>query len=220
MVKLSAKSRDIKAKISAVRNIGMIPAVIYGPGIKNSNVAVGSKDFKKVFDQAGESTLVDLEVEGQKMVKVLINDVSVDPVSDKVMHIDFYQVKMDKEIESRIPLSFIGEAPAVKEQGGILVKNMHELHIKALPQDLIHDIEVDISNLININDKMFVSDIKLPKGVKVINKLEDIVVMISAPREEEEEIKPEMSVEDIKVVGEEEKKAKAEEKAAQEKDTK
>lgn len=210
MIQLSAKTRHPGKETSQLRHQNQVPAVLYGRGIKNVNLSVDEKIFEKVLKEAGESTLVDLIADDKKPIKVLIYDVARNPVSDKAIHVDFYQVRMDEKIKTKIQLEFVGQSAAIKEFGGVLVKSFHELEIEALPQDLIHQIEVDISKIKTFEDHVLVKDLALPAGIKVMASLDEIVASVVAPREEEVVVKEEPKIEDIKVVSEEKKAAKAE----------
>lgn len=169
--KLGRQSRQVREK-------GWVPAVLYGKGFDSQNLEIEYNPFVKVLRQAGYSSLVDLDISDKGAVKVLIQDIQKDPISDRVIHVDFHQVNLTEKIEARIALKFIGEAPGVKELHGVLVKNLTELKVKALPQDLASEIEVDISPLKTFNDYIHVKDIKLPQGIEVMAKPEEIVVKV------------------------------------------
>src|SRR5581483_11885496 len=134
MITLTAKTRTaFGKKTKLLKQQGLIPAIVYGPGHKNVAIQIDEKEFKKVFSQAGESSLIDLQVEGEKAKKsVLVNEIQRDPVSDDVIHIDFFQPSLTQEVEVAIPLVFEGVAPAEKDLGGTVMKNMLELEVKAL----------------------------------------------------------------------------------------
>ena len=206
ILELKAQTRkDTGRKLRTLREKGFIPAVVYGPGHKPVSVQVTYNDFKKAFDEAGESTLIKLEVDGH-IKNVLIHDVSVDPIDDTFIHVDFYQVVMDKTIKTHVPLVFEGEAPAVKGLDGVLIKNLTELEIEALPKDLPHEIKVDISFLDSFDKHIRIKDLQIPEGVKVLEGLEELIVSVIPPRSEEElkalEEKPEEKVEEVEKVGE------------------
>ncbi len=185
--------------------------MVYGAGEKEILLQIQEQDFKKVFREAGESSLVELEV-GQDRKNVLIHDVAFDPVKDRPIHVDFLQVRMDKSIRVKVPLVFGGESPAVKNLGGVLVKVMHELEIEALPKDLPHEIKVDTSRLINLEDRFTVADLKLSREVKVMAQRDEVLALAATPRAEEEvSVEAAPSLESIEVVGK--KKEKAEEAA-------
>ncbi len=202
MIAIKAEKRIMTGKsVQKLRRSGKIPAVLYGAGENVLLLEVVERDFEKVFRQAGESSLVDLEI-GTEKKNVLIHDVAFDPLSNQPLHIDFLVVRMDKPIKTEIQLVFEGEAPAVKNLGGVFVKVMREIEVEALPRDLPHDIKIDISNLQNLEDHITVADLKLPAGVTVTQKPEEVIALVEAPRAEEEvatETVP--SIENIEVVG-------------------
>lgn len=186
MIELQAKPRiELGRKSNALRRAGFLPAVVYGEGIKSQSIAVTFKDFAKAYKEAGESTLVKLDVDGI-LLNVLIHDVTNDPIKGTPLHADFYAVRMDKAIRAKIHVEFIGESPAVKNEAGILVKIMQEIEVEALPQDLPHELRADLSGLAALESRILVKDIIFPKGVKAIADLEEIVVLVEAPRSEEE----------------------------------
>lgn len=186
MVTLAGEKRTITGKaVAALRKRGILPAVVYGKKEKTQPISISAKDFKKVFSDAGESTLVTLSVDG-KQYNVLIHDVLSDPLTEKPLHADFLAVEMDKELTTNVALEFIGESPAVKSEGGILVKVMHEVEVSALPQDLPHGIAVDISALDTLESRITLGELVLPKGVKVIGDLDEVVALIEPPRSEAE----------------------------------
>ncbi len=217
MITLQAKIRkDFGRKTKSIKKQGKIPAVVYGPGVKNISLEVDEKEFRKVFLKAGESSLVELSIEGEplgtaqgKIEKkpVLVNEIQKDPVSDKIIHIDFFQASLKEEVEVFVPLVFMGEAPAEKDLGGTLNKNMLEIEVKALPQNLPHEIIVNIDFLKTFEDHLMIKDLVLPLNITVLKKPEEIVVSVLAPQKVEEELATEIqeNVEDVKKVVKEKK---------------
>jgi len=210
MISLSAKIRkDFGKKTKSIKKAGKIPAVVYGPGVKNFSLEIDYKDFQNVFKQAGESSLIELNVEGkQEKRPVLIHEIQKDPVSDKFIHVDFFQVSLKEEVEAAVPLVFLGTAPAEKELGGTLVKNITEVEVKALPQNLPHEIRVSVDGLKTFGDHILIKDLVLPENVKVLKKPNEIVVSVAQQRKIEEELeKPiEENVEGVEKVEKEKKK--------------
>lgn len=211
MFSINAKKRDLHTKLEAIRAEGFIPAVFYGAGSENTSVSVAKGEFKKVWRQAGESSAVKLDVEG-KQVDVLIHEVQTDPVSDEPLHVDFLVIDMKKKIKVKVPLEFVGTAPAVKSGIGNLVKVLHEIEIEALPADLPHGLEVDTSTLENLDSQITVADIKLPGGVVAITSGTDVVASIVAQVEEKEEVAAPVDLSTIEVS---EKKGKKEEEGVE-----
>ena len=186
-IDLAAQLRAADKTPSAIRHQGLIPAVVYGKGEDSFSVAIAWNDFQKAYKAAGETTIINLLVEGGAPKMVLIKDVQLSPDTDEYLHIDFYKIKAGEKLRVAIPLQFAGEAPAVKDFGGIVVTNKNEVEVECLPQDLPHEITVDLSNLKNIDDAIFVKDLLLGAGVEVLDNLEDSIVVITPPAAEEVE---------------------------------
>jgi len=210
---LKAKVREVLGrKVKTLRKKGIIPAVVYGLKAKSIPLEIDYSEFEKVYKEAGESTVIKLKT-GKESKNVLIYDVAMDSVSDKFIHVDFYEVRMDKPITAAVPLVFEGEAPAVKNLEGVLVKNITEIEVEALPANLPHEIKVDISVLKTFDDLIHIKDLKIPDGVKISINPDEIVALVSPPRSDEElkslEEKVEEKIEEVAKVGEEEKAAEA-----------
>lgn len=184
---LAAKNRTLVGKkVNQLRRSGDLPAVLYGKEIKTQNLTLNEKEFQKIFQKAGTTTLVNLTVEDGKPVKVLIHEPQFNPINDKIIHTDFYQVKMSEKIHAEIPLKFVGEAPAVKELDGNLITNKTTLAVECLPDDLVSEIEIDISKLKTFEDFIHIKDIKVPEKITVLAEAEEVVALVEAPRTEEE----------------------------------
>lgn len=209
-IKFEAKTRKIKGKqVKKLRSAGAIPAVVYGRGIASRDLSLDARAFEKMLRAAGESSLIDLAVDGDEPVKVLVHDVQYDPLRSVIIHADLRQVNMKEKLEANIALKFIGEAPAVKALGAILVRNIDEIAVRCLPQHLVHEIEVDLSSLKEFNDHVTVGDIAPPEGVEFLNGAKEIIILAQKPISEEElaalETKPEADVTVVKVAAEEKK---------------
>ncbi len=186
-VLLEAKAREeLGRKTNKGRKKGFIPAVVYGRGVESKNIWVKLLDFKRLIKKSGESTVIDLKIDEKDNRNVLIYDTQKDPVRDGYTHIDFFQVRMDEEIETEVELEYIGEAPAVKELGGVLVKNIDAIEVKCLPADLPSEIRVDISGLKSFEDRVCVKDLKISAKVEVSIDPETVVALVAPPRSEDE----------------------------------
>jgi large subunit ribosomal protein L25 len=217
MLELKAQPREILGKkVKKLRQTGMIPAVLYGHGIKSSPIVVGAKDFQRALDQAGETSILQLVLGGKKH-NVLVHDLARGRLNDQILHVDFYEVRMDEKLKAKVPLVFIGESMAIKSEGGILVRAIQEVEVEALPQDLPKEISVDISSLNTFEDKIHLKDLRVSPAVKLSGSPDDMVAAVEPPRSEEElkemEAKPVEEVGEIKVAGEEAKAVKAAEAA-------
>lgn len=186
-ITLTIEKRDLKTDVEQIRKAGRIPAVFYGKKEKSTPISVASTDFVKAYRSAGESTVVILKGDGIE-VESLIHDMDLHPVTGKPLHADFYVFEKGKKIKVDVPLEFVGVAPAVKELGGTLIKVLHDIEIEALPKDLPHKIEVDISSLVDFKSSIKASDIKLPAGVELAIKGDDIVASAAEAKAEIEEV--------------------------------
>jgi large subunit ribosomal protein L25 len=184
-----------------------LPAVYYGHKEKPVPCVFALNEFKKVWKTAGESTVVVIETPKGK-VNTLIYDVQMDPLRDEPIHADFYVIEKGQEVEVHVPLTFTGVSGAVKDLGGTLVKVLHEIEVKAVPENLPHDLSVDIALLTTLESQVLAKDIVLPKGVTLITLPAEVVAAISVAKEEAEEA-PAADLSKIEV----EKKGKKEEEA-------
>jgi len=180
-IKLSAQLRAKGEK----SGLDQIPAVIYGKGVETQSLSVKRSDFEKVFRTAGESTLIDLD-RGDGSIKVLVKDIQRDILKGFVTHIDFYQVNMKEKIKTEIPLHFVGEAKAVKELGGALIKDLDSVEVECLPGDLVDHIDVDISVLNTYEDAIRLNDLTLPKGLVLVSETNEMVAAVREPKAEAE----------------------------------
>jgi len=211
MLSLKAKIRKIQGKkVKALRKKGILPAVLYGPKIKTENIEVNLKAFEKVFAEAGESTLISLETDKAKYL-ALIHEIKYNILTLEPIHADFYQPSLTEEIEIKVPIILEGEAPAVKTLGGTLIKNILEIEVKALPENLPKEIKVSVEGLESFEDNILIKDLKLSKDVKVSRNPEEIIAHVAPLEKVEEELeKPiEEKVEEVEKV--EKKKEKEEE---------
>lgn len=185
-ISLKASKRDVVGKkVKRSRKEGIVPAVLYGQGEASQNIFIDYLELSRVYAKAGENAVIELEIEG-KTVPALIHDIQNDPMSGKFSHIDFLQVNMKEEVEANIPLEFVGESPAVKANGGVLIKNLDEVEVKCLPADLPSKFEIDISAIVDFEDHIKIGDIKAPEGVEIMGDKETVIALVERPRTEEE----------------------------------
>jgi large subunit ribosomal protein L25 len=208
MLKLKLSKREATEKAVDVRSAGLIPAVFYGPKQEAVSVKMNYQEFEKIFREAGESSIVTLDLDGTEH-ESLIQDVHFDPVRGTINHADFYIVEKGKKVQVHVPLSFEGVSPAEKTLGGAIMKVMHEIEIEAMPKDLPQEIVVDISTLVDFESQIHAKDIKLPAGVELVSEPEEVVVIVQETKEMEEAPIEAIDISKIEVA----KKGKKEESA-------
>jgi len=215
---ISASTRTKLGKRSQdERDAGRVPAVVYGHGTDARSISVARSEFLKVMKAAGYSSLIDMTLADQSPVKVLIKEVQVEPLTMEPSHVDFYQVRMDEELTAEIPLKFIGESKAVKQDGGTLIKSMDKIEVKCLPANLPHEIEIDLSKLVTFDDAITIASLVFPQGVTTTEDAHLTIATVARPMTEDELKKLEETgaadVTAIKTEGEEKKAAEEAKKA-------
>ncbi len=187
IIKLNATKREISGKkVKKLRTEGLIPAVVYGHGTESRNLSLNLRDFEKVLKQAGESTLIELSIGGDKPVNVLVQDLQYNPLRGEILHVDLHEVNMNEKLETEIPIKLVGEAPAVREQGCTLIRQMETIEVSCLPGDLVHEIEISLESLKNAGETLTVANLVVPKGIEVLNEPDQIIIIVEAPMSEDE----------------------------------
>jgi len=206
---LVVQKRDEKGKGSArrLRAGGFVPAVVYGPDKENRLLKVESGALKQLIHTAGTGKLVDLRIDGNgsepQICTVLVKDMQQDPIKGEFLHVDFYQVPMDREISISVPVVLIGEEDRVAD-GGVLTQNLHELEVSCLPANIPERVEVDVSGLA-IGDSIQVMEVEVGEGITITTDPNETVVSVVVPTQEvvEEEEEPGEELEP-QIIGEEE----------------
>jgi large subunit ribosomal protein L25 len=189
-MELKTQERSVLGKkVKNLRASGLIPAELYGKGIENKHLSVGSRDFMKIFKEAGENTVVTLTIDGKEKFPVIISDAHFDHLKDEVTTVDFHKINMDEKIEAEIPVELTGEAPAIKK-GLIVVKVMNEIKVSATPAHLPHKFEIDVGGLADEGNAIHVKDLNIGKEVKVITPENSVIVIVNKMKEEKEETPP------------------------------
>lgn len=208
---LVQKREKLGKQTKALKREGLVAAELYGHGVANLHLAVKAKDFMKVLRQAGESSLVDLIIDGQKR-PALIHDFSADPVTDEIVSIDFHQVRLDEKVKIKVPIHFMGVSEAVKA-GGVLVKAMSEIEVETLPTNIPASLEADLAKLATVGQSIYVRDLNLPSGVKIFAAAETPVATVVARVTEEQEAAMAQTAADVSTVKVETEEKKAEREA-------
>lgn len=227
-----------KNKLGVLRRTGFVPAVVYGKGKKTLSIKLDRSHLIKFMHthHGGENMVIMLRVasdgkkkDSQEEKAVLIKNIQYEPVKDSILHIDFNEISLTEAIAVKVPIESKGESEGVKKEGGVLTHVLWELEIECLPTQIPEKIEIDITNM-KIGDNIYVRDLSVPDGVKVLTDKEAIVFTLTAPKKEEipVEVPQEVSAEPevIKEKKEKEgtpeeegtKKEKSEEKAPEKKE--
>jgi len=209
MAELKAEKREILGKkVKHLRREGLIPAELYGRGKKNIHLSLPTSAFTSVYKEAGEHAIVNVVIDGERL-PALINDVQIDPVTREILAVDLHQVDMKEKVTTNVPISFEGSSPAVDELGGVLVKTLNEIEVEALPADIPNEIVVDLSSLSDVDTSIYIKDLPKSDAYSFTLDPDNVVVSVSAKREEEQETEEVLTPEDVVVEGEE-KRAKEE----------
>lgn len=188
------KREKVGRQSKSLRKESKIPAVIFGPEMESVNISIGKHPFKKILEVAGETSLIDLNLE-KETYKVLVKDVQHDPVSSAVIHVGFYKPNLLEKIHAEIPVEVVGEDinPLIKSGEALVLTLMEEIEVEALPTDLPHAFEVDVSALAQVGDGITVSQLKYDRDKVEIIDLEPDTLVIKldyAEMQEEEEAAP------------------------------
>lgn len=188
-----------------------MPAVFYGHKKEATPIQIKKNDFIKAWKNAGESTVISLEISDGNL-EALIHEVDLDPITSEPRHADFYIFEKGHKVEIAVPLEFVGISPAVKDLGGVLMKILHEIKVRAEPANLPHQIAVDISSISELEGQILAKDVALPKGVELAEHAEEVVVTVATPKAEKVEEEKPVDLTQIEV----EKKGKKDEEEAEE----
>jgi large subunit ribosomal protein L25 len=191
---LSAEHREITGKkVARLRRAGKVPAVVYGHGIDSSNISVDGHDFEQLRRHLGQNALVDLSIDGKKARPVLVHDIHVHPVNRRTLHVDLFLVRMTEEMTVDVPVSAIGESPAVNLQGGTLLHPIESVRVRALPDHLPQVLEYSIEGLVDFDAAVHVRDLVVPSDVTLLTDGDEIVAKVQAPRVEEAAVAAEVA---------------------------
>ena len=176
---LEVKKRSVFGKkLKKLRKAGTLPGNIYGREMKSVAIEMPTKDFLTVYDAAGHSGVVDLKVDGE-VVPTLIHEVTSDHISGDALHVDFYKVNLKEKVKATVPVVVVGEPVAVTEKLGLLLQNLNEIEVEALPTDLPENVEVDVTHLAAVGDMVKVADLKVPSEVTILTDGEQEIARIA-----------------------------------------
>jgi len=187
-IELSATSRDVLGKkVRFLRRQGLTPANLYGHKIKSVALQIDTVELKHTLARAGKSSLIALKLDSTKRPKmVIVRDIQREPVSGDLLHVDLYQVKMEEKVKLSVPLVLVGDAPAIRDRGGILVQNMSAIEVECLPANMPQRIEVDLTVLEEIDQAVHVKDLSIDESVSILSDREQAIVQIARSKVEVE----------------------------------
>lgn len=209
------RDKNTLGRPGQLRRGGLIPAAVYGKGISTMHLILLEKEFNKTLGRIkGENILIDLKIEEEKSSRpVIIKEIQKDPVTSKILHVDFQVIRLSEKMKIRVPISVKGEAPGAKA-GGILQYILREIEIECLPKDIPEKIEVNISNL-EIGDVIHLKDVKLPPDIVAMDDGETSILSVVPPKLEKEEAPPEEAITEPEVIKREKKEEEVVEEAAE-----
>ena len=155
-------------KVKALRREGIVPVVVYGPGMEPKAVQAGYNELEKVVKIAGKHTPVHITIDDKKKI-AMVKEVGFDPAKNRINHVAFHAVRQNKPIEAEVPIHLVGEGESEAEKAGLIIlQNMDSIEVRALPLEMPDALEIDIRKLKEAGEKVLVGDIKLPENVEIV----------------------------------------------------
>lgn len=185
---INAIKRTVTGKqVGVLRRAGKLPGVIYGHKVDPIAITMDLKQSTHILNIATSSSIIQIDLEGVEY-SALVREKQKDYLKNRFIHIDFQAVSQTEKIKAEVGIEFVGIAPAVKDFSGVIVEGITAIEVEALPKDLPERFIVDISELAEIGNAIYIKDLKIPANVEVLSSLEDMIVMVSAPAAEEIEV--------------------------------
>lgn len=222
LLKASVREGLGKSSCKHLRKEGLIPCVVYMSGDKGLNIQVNSKElWLALHTSAGENAIITMDISGGKKKAektVMIKEIQQHPVNEKFVHVDFQEISLSETLRVKVPVAVKGEAPGVKEDGGVFNLVLWEIEVECLPTAIPEHIDVHVENL-RINESIHLKDLPVPEGLTFVGDHEQVVVSVTPPKAEKEEVAPEAAVEgaiepEVIKKGKKEEEGEAEEGAA------
>ena len=173
-------------KVRALRREGLTPANIYGPKVESTAVQVLTEELRHVLKTAGRNDIVYLRLDGDEPRPTFVRDIQQNPVTDAILHVDFFQISLRDKVRADVPIHLVGLSPAVDTFGGILMHGLDHVTVEALPTEVPSFLELDVSPLVEINQALHVSDLELPEDVTLLTDPEQVVAKVAPPAVEPE----------------------------------
>jgi len=188
-LKLQATKRTVQGRhVRKLRKEGAVPGVVYGHRTEAEPVALDAAEFRRVYAKAGRTHLIDFVLDGGRPQKVLIKEIQKHPRYEGPIHVDLFRIDLKEKLQIDVPISVVGESPAVKRGDGDLLISLHSLRVECLPSDIPEAVEVDVSGLEEIDDSVRVHELKFPEGVTLLTGGDEMIVKVQAHRVAEEPV--------------------------------
>ena len=185
-LEIAVTARDVYGKQNKrLRTTGVVPGVLFGKKTGSIAVQLEATALEHLYRQAGRTSVVQVSVDGGRPTSAIIKGIQRNPLTGRALHVDLFAVDLTHEMQAEIPLSFIGTSQAVEMDAAILLTSLDHLKVRALPGDLPHEIEVDLSALGDMDATIHVRDLLVDAKVTVLNDPDDLVAKVTPPREEE-----------------------------------
>lgn len=192
---IQATRRSVTGKkVGALRRDGKLPGILYGYQIDSTPILMELREASRVLAHASSSQLITINLDGKEFA-TLVREKQRDFIKGTLLHVDFQVVSLTEKIRTSVGIELSGTSPAVKDFNGVIVQELDEVEVEALPQDLPDKFVVDISSLAKVGDAVFVRDLNVPSGIEILNEPDEVVVIVTgaAPEISEEEVSEEIS---------------------------
>jgi large subunit ribosomal protein L25 len=186
---IQATRRSVTGKkVGALRREGKLPGVLYGYQTESTPILMELRDASRVLAHASSSQLITINLDGKEFA-TLVREKQRDFIKGTLLHVDFQVVSLTEKIRTNVGIELSGTSPAVKDYNGVIVQELDEVEVEALPQELPDKFVVDISGLAKIGDAIFVRDLTVPNSVEILNDPNEVIVIVTgaAPEISEEE---------------------------------
>lgn len=187
-IELRAQKREIMGKqVKQLRRQGVVPAILYGHRTEPLPLQTEERSLRRILERVGSHHLITLRVgDDEEPRMTLAREVQLDPITNALLHVDFYEVVMTEKITTEVPLVFIGQSPVVERREGILVRGLDSVEVECLPSNLIESIEVNLEDLVEIDQAILVGNLTVDADVEILTDKEEVVAQILPLREVEE----------------------------------
>ncbi|MEL6268861.1 MAG: 50S ribosomal protein L25 [Chloroflexota bacterium] len=181
------KRTTVGKKVNKLRREGIVPIVIYGPKTDPANYQVDYRTLEMTLRDAGGTNLIEIQSEDETY-QVLARDVQRDVVRRDILHVDFFAIDPNSRITVDVPVVYINQSPAVAARKGILLTGPNSLSIEMLATNMLDEVVINLEDVPELNDAIYVRDLNLAEGAKILNDPEEMIVRVSqssAARREE-----------------------------------